>query len=156
MLYHSQLVRFLLICCLAWHFSQHNYLVSAIVFPSRGLPSRSPQILSSSISPIVFLKDLKNSVGQGLEETWADLPLYRKRFPAALKASLVAGSNSFINSLRVLFPVALVLSIGPTYPDWKMILKNGALTGLQWSAFSGMFSVMISLPISLFLSMNFF
>jgi hypothetical protein len=85
------------------------------------------------------LSELKDNAKQSWDETIADLSVYRERLPLALRNSITAGGKSFINTCSVLFPVAFVLCIRPSYPDWKAIVKNGFVTGVQWSALSGAF-----------------
>eukprot|EP01033_Poteriospumella_lacustris_P020262 gene20262-14818_t len=101
--------------------------------------SRLPALSGASLQLRSTVQGLKRSITESVEDTWADLPLYRSRFPAALKASISAGMSSFTSSLGVLFPVAVIMSIRPAYPNWKSILTTGFFTGLQWSAFSGVF-----------------
>lgn len=129
-------IRLFLVVCITLQVCEFSLKVEGALSPARGrLPTPSSFPLANS------LKDFQRNVKDSIDETWSDLPLYRDRFPSALKDAIVAGSSSFLSSLMVLFPVALVLSIRPSYPNWKAVLKNGFVTGLQWSAFSGIFVV---------------
>lgn len=128
-------VRLLLVlACVVMHMVKVS---EAALSPMSG--SRLPALSGASLQLRSTVQGLKRSITESVEDTWADLPLYRSRFPAALKASISAGMSSFTSSLGVLFPVAVIMSIRPAYPNWKSILTTGFFTGLQWSAFSGVF-----------------
>jgi hypothetical protein len=133
----KHLIFFLVMFCLSLQWNLRP--ATAIVSPLRGHPSPLPIQPFTIPSPISVLSELKDSVKQSWDETIADLSMYRKRLPLALRDSISAGGKSFANTCGVLFPVAFVLCIRPSYPDWKAILKNGFVTGLQWSALSGAF-----------------
>lgn len=131
---HAFVRLLLVLACVAMHLVKVS---EAALSPMSG--SRLPALSSASLQLRSTVQGLKRTIRESVEDTWADLPLYRSRFPSALRASISAGMSSFTSSLGVLFPVAVVLSIRPAYPNWPAIFKTGFFTGLQWSAFSGVF-----------------
>lgn len=121
-----------------------EFLLLALVFlisVVHGVVQPRPHVRATPSGFKKRFQTLQSKLSLAGQDLRTNVPLYIKRTPSAVVGGIQGGASSFLSSLAVLLPIAIVLSIKPSYPRWKTIFANGLNTGVQWAGISGLFMV---------------